>query len=279
MSNCRVLDPEWDDAKQSRQIDTWVAQGYDGIVVWVRVAAPSGPPIERAVAKGIPVVNVDRMVGTDKVTCSIEGNNPANGAQQGMYLIHKLLQETGKVEGNIVMIRKPLGSSADAGRTGHFLKIVSYFPDLKIIANHHNNSARPESFRQVQDTMMAHSDIDVIFCTGGEQSMGAIQAVDQAKRWNSRKDGRKIIILSNDDSRECLNAVKIGKQDMLGPMTPLLGGIGVRVLLRLISGEELPQKIPMPEQIMVTKEKENVFGLTTLTVSEWLPYAYGPSIE
>ncbi len=274
-----VLDPEFDNAKQARQVDTWIAQGFDGILIWPMVEAPTGPPIERAVDKGIPCVSVDRMVGTQKVTSRITGNFPANGAQQGMYLVHRLLQETGRVEGSILMIRKPLGGTADSQRTGHFLKVCSYFPGLKIVGSFHNPSSRPDSFQQVQDALMAHPELDVIFCTGAEQGMGAVQAVDMANRWDSREGEKRIIVLSNDDLREALNAIDEGKMAMAAPYTPLLGALGMRVLLKIVAGETMPKDITTPDLPMITKNKENVFGLETVTVNEWKPHAYGPEMK
>jgi len=274
-----VLDPEFDNAKQARQVDTWIAQGFDGIMIWPMVEAPTGPPIDRALDKGIPCVSIDRMVGTERTTNRVTGNFPANGAQQGMYLVHRLLKETGKVEGTILTIRKPLGGTADSMRTGHFLKVISYFPGLEIVANYHNPSSRPDSFKQVQDALMAHPKLDVIFCTGGEQAMGSAQAVDLAKRWDSREGGRKIIILNNDDSHETLHATKEGKLAMTAPYTPLLGALGMRILLGTIAGEKLPQDITTPDIPMITKEKEVVLGVETFTAEEWAPYAYGPRMK
>ncbi len=274
-----VLDPEFDNAKQARQVDTWVAQGFDGIMIWPMVEAPTGPPIQRALDKGIPCVSIDRMAGTEETTNVVTGNFPANGTQQGMYLVHRLIKETNKVEGSIIMIRKPLGGTADSMRTGHFLKVISYFPGLKIIGNYHNPSSRPDSFQQVQDALMAHPKVDIIFCTGGEQAMGSSQAVDLAKRWDSRDNGRKIIILNNDDSHETLNATRDGKLAMTAPYTPLLGALGMRILLNTIAGEKLPQDITTPDIPMITKEKEVVLGVTTFTVDEWSTYAYGPRLQ
>lgn len=275
-----VLDPEFDDAKQARHIDTWVAQGYDGIMIWPRVEAPIGPPVDRAQARGVPCISIDRMTGSEDITARVTGNFPANGAEQGVYLVHKLLQEIGKVEGTIVMVRKPLGGTADSMRTGHFLKVISYFPGLEIVANYHNNSDRPESFRQVQDALMAFPNVDCIFSTGGEQSMGAAEAVELAKAWHNRSGGRKLIILNNDDSRETLTAVREGKLTMTAPYTPLLGALGLRALLRIITGqEELPQDITTPDLPVITQEKEDVLHIPSVTVEEWWLYCYGPPLE
>lgn len=274
-----VLDPEFDNAKQARQVDTWIAQGFDGIMIWPMVEAPTGPPIQRALDKGIPCVSIDRMTGAEGITVRVTGNFPANGAQQGIYLVHRLLKEKGKVEGTILMIRKPLGGTADSMRTGHFLKVISYFPDLKIVGNYHNPSSRPDSFKQVQDALMAHPKLDVIFCTGGEQAMGAAQAVELAKRWDSREGGRRIIILNNDDSHETLAATEEGKLSMTAPYTPLLGALGMRVLLRTIAGEKLPKEITTPDIPMITQKKEVVLGVETFSAEEWAPYAYGPPVK
>jgi len=269
------LDPEFDNDKQSQHIDSWITEAFDGIMIWPMQEAPTGPPVNRASAKGIPCVSIDRMVGTRNVSARITGNFPANGTQQGMYLVHKLLKEKGKVEGTILMIRKPLGSTADAMRTGHFLKVISYFPGVKILGSFHNSSNRKESFEQVSMALEINKKVDAIFCTGAEQSMGAVQAVDSAKRWNSRDDNKRIIILNNDDLYEALLAIQDDKIAMTAPYTPLLGALGMRVLLKIISGEKVPQDVITPDLPMITKEKENIFGIETIDVKEWTPYSYG----
>ena len=270
-----VLDAEFDNQRQVEQIDSWVKDQVDGILVWPMQEAPTGPSIDRAHAAGIPTVTIDRQVGSRKVLAQITGNFPANGAQQGVYLIHRLLQEIGKVEGNILMIRKPLGSTADAMRTGHFLKVISYFPGLKIIDSKHNSSNREKSKQQVAEALKQHADIDVIFCTGAEQGMGAVLAVDEAQRWDSRAEGKRIIILSNDDLFESLQAMRDNKIGVTAPYTPLLGGLGLRVLLENLAGESVPRNVVTPDLPMITRERMNIFGIQTISIDDWIPYSYG----
>jgi len=276
-SNVRltILDPEFDNQKQIQQIDAWIDDGLDGIMIWPMQEAPTGPPVQRALAAGIPCVSIDRMVGTSKINARVTGNFPANGTQQGLYLVHKLLQENNQIKGRILLIRKPLGSTADAMRTGHFLKIISYFPELEIIGSFHNSSNRQDSFRQVSDALTKHDEMDVVFCTGAEQGMGAVQAIDAANRWDSRPGKKRIIVLSNDDLFESLTAISNGKMAMTAPYTPLLGALGVRVLLKLAAGENVPQDVITPDLPMVTKRSETVFGIETVGIDKWIPYTYG----
>ncbi len=90
-SNVRltVLDPKFDNIEQVRQIDAWIAEGLDGIMIWPMQEAPTGPPVDRALAAGIPCVSVDRMAGTLKINARVTGNFPANGAQQGKCFRHR----------------------------------------------------------------------------------------------------------------------------------------------------------------------------------------------
>ena len=270
------LDAGWDDAKQARHIDTWIAQGFDGILVWPRTEAPMGPPVDRAIDAGIPVVTIDRQAGTDKVTHRITGNFPANGAQCAMYVVHQLLAETGKVEGTMVMIRQTLGGTADSMRTGHFLKVMSYFPGIKVVGNYHNNSSRTESFKQVQDALMANPKLDIIWSTSAPGSLGALEAIDMAKRWDSREGGRRIILISPDDYYDAIAAVRDGKIGTIAPYTGFLGDIGMRVMLRHLRGDKLPQDITTPDLVMVTQKKMNIFGLETVTPDQWFPHCVGP---
>ncbi len=270
-----LADAKFDNDKQVEQINAWTREKLDGILVWPMQEAPTGPPIAEATAAGIPTVTVDRMAGTRRVRSQVTGNFPANGAQQGAYLVHRLIQESGEVKGNILMIRKPPGSTADSMRTGHFLKVISYFPGLKILGSRHNSSSRADSRRQVLEALTEYPDIDVIFCTGAEQAMGAVAAVSKAGRWNSRSGGRRIIILSNDDLYEALLAMKQDKIAVTAPYTPLLGGLSLRVLLKSIAGEKIPRNVTTPDLPMITREKQNIFGIETMSIEEWLPYSYG----
>lgn len=270
-----ILDPEFDNDKQAKQIDELTQNKVDGIIIWPMQEAPTGPPVDRAGTAGIPTVSVDRLVGSKKIRAQVTGNFPANGTQQALYLIHRLLKETGDVKGKILMVRKPLGSTADSMRTGHFLKVISYFPGLEVLESVHNSSSRADSKEQVTEALSKYPEIDVIFCTGAEQGMGSVLAVNEGKRWNSRKENRRILVLSNDDLAEALLAMKDDKIAVTAPYTPLLGGIGVRVMLKILAGERIPKNVTTPDLPMVTKTGETIFGIETISVDDWMPYAYG----
>lgn len=186
----KVLDAEFDNAKMASHFDTFIAEKMDGILVWPMVEAPTGPPAKRAMEAGIPVVSVDRMTGYEGVSSKITGNFPANGAQCGMLLVWKLARE-GSLNAKMVMLRKPLGSTADSIRTGHFLKVLSYFPGIQILKSYHDTDNREEAFSNAQAALQAFPDLDVFYGTGDHETLAALEATKMANRLNSRPAGRR----------------------------------------------------------------------------------------
>ncbi|UVC08537.1 sugar ABC transporter substrate-binding protein [Rhizobium sp. TH2] len=272
-----VIDAEFDDNKMGQVIDTWVAKQYDGIVLWPSREAPMGPPVDRAIDAGIPVVSVDRRTSSEKISSEVLGNFYANGLQEGLYL-----KEVMK-EGNIVLNRKDLGSTADSIRTGAFLEAIGNVDGFNIQGNYHTNSQRTLAFQSTADALQAYSDIAVSFNTGGEEAMGALDAIREAKRLNSAPGSKKIVILANDDAKEVLKEIIDGNIDMVSPYTPLIGDIGIRAVIKHIGAKEglneaPPKLIMTPNLPMITKTKMTIEGVETMTPDEW-PYAYGPAVN
>ncbi len=275
------LDGEFDDAKMAEQIDSLIAQGVDGIVVWPQTEAGTTASVQRIVDAGIPVVTVDRLSGCENVNTRVAGNFPANGAQCGMYLTWKLAQETGEqsIAGNMVMLRKPLGSTADAVRTGYMLKVLSYFPGINILQSYHDMDSREEAYVNAQSALSAYDNIDCFYGTGDHEALAALEAVNAANRMDSRENGEKMIFLSIDDSKEAIGNVRDGNIEVNTPYTPLVADIGVRVMLQIIAGNEMPKDVITPNIPMVTQGGDTIYGLTTQTPDTWYQYTFGPEVS
>lgn len=267
-----------DDNKFSSIMDTFIAQKVDGIMLHPRSEAVSAPAVQRALDAGIKVVTVDMLSGNENVNAQIAGNFSANGAQNAMALIEKLHKE-GSYKSKMVMIRQPLGGTNDAIRTGAFLKVLSYFPDIEILQSYFDNNKKNDAFNNAQAALQAYNDIDIFYCGGGQQTTATLSAIKMANRLNSRAGGKKIILLTIDDQRDSLTAVKDGTIDCNTPYTPMVGDIGMRVLARILAGEKMPQNIVLPNIPAITSDGATLFGMKTQTVEQWEQYAYGPEIK
>ena len=72
--------------------------------------------------------------------------------------------------------------------------------------------------------------------------------------------------------------MKNGDIEVNTPYTPLIADVGVRVMLQLLSGADLPSNIITPNIPMVTTEGEVIFGLQTQKPDEWYQYTFGPDV-
>jgi ABC-type sugar transport system substrate-binding protein len=276
------MDYNFDMNAFSTQFDTCIAQGVDIIITWPQVEASSGPAAQRAEEAGIPVVSADRVTSYADVTARVTGNFPANGAQCGMYMVWKLAQDANneEVAGDIVMLRKPAGSTADTIRSGYFLKVLSYFPGINILQSYHDPDNREEAYVNAQNAFQAHENIDGIFCGDYNKAAVAYQAATEANRLNSREGGKEIIFVTCDDSKELYQLMQ--QEDgvqMNAPYTPLIGDIAMRVAIKILEGEDIAQDIATPNIPMTTREGSVIFGLQTQLPEDWYEYTFGPEYE
>lgn len=181
-----VYDAEFDDKKMGKRIDNWIERQFDAIVLWPAREAPMGPPVDRAIDAGIPVVSLDRRTSSQNISSEVLGNFYANGLQQGLFLNH-----IAKGKGKMILNRKALGSTADSIRTGAFLQTIGN-KDYEILESFHTNSQRALAIESTSKALNRHSDIEIVFNTGGEEALGALDAVRKAKRLKSAPGNKKI---------------------------------------------------------------------------------------
>lgn len=269
---------EGDMNKYSTQMDTLIADGVDAIIIWPLIEASAGPAVERAEAAGIPCITVDRTTSWQDVTCRITGNFPANGAQMGMYTVWALAKETNgeSVAGNVVLIRKPAGSTADATRCGYALKVLSYMPGINILQSYFNQTdGREEALMLAQSALQAYDDIDVMITGDEAMACTAYEACKEADRL-TKANGERMIITGTDESREYFHIMDdYAGIDMCAPYTPFIGDIGMRAAVKILDGEDVPQDIATPNIPMVTLDGAEIFGLQTMTTADWSEYVWG----
>lgn len=263
----------------SSTIDTFIANKVDAAIISPRSEAVSKPCMERLVAAGIPVITADRLTGCDDVDVACAGNYPANGAQLGMYLVQKLYEEDGDINANIIFMRKQKGGTDDAIRGGHFLKVISYFPGIKILQNYHDNSARPEAFANIESAIQQYQNIDAVICLGDHQALSAREALTLVDRMNSREGGKKVIIATCDDSKETMMWIKAGQIDMAAPYSPYTGDIAARVAAMIINGDTVPHYILWPNIPAVVSDGSSLFNMATMAYEDWAPYGFGPEVS
>ena len=60
------------------------------------------------------------------------------------------------------------------------LKVLSYFPGIKILQSYHDTDSREEAFTNAEAALQAYPDIDIFFGTGDHEALAAWDATQLA---------------------------------------------------------------------------------------------------
>ncbi|MDP2338582.1 MAG: substrate-binding domain-containing protein, partial [Bacteroidota bacterium] len=124
----KIKDAEDNNANQIRQIEEFIAEGVDLLIVSPNESEPLTTIIEKVFNSGIPVILVDRLINSEAYTAYIGGNNYEIGEEAGKYAARLL-----KGKGKIVEITGLEGSSPAVEREKGFKDVLQKYPQIKII--------------------------------------------------------------------------------------------------------------------------------------------------
>lgn len=118
-----------DNARQTADIEHFIDQKADLIVVAPNEAEALTPAIEKARDKGIPVLLVDRRINSDRYTAYIGADNYEMGLQIGAYIVSRL-----KGEGNVVELTGLQGSTPARDRHRGLMDALADAPGIHVVA-------------------------------------------------------------------------------------------------------------------------------------------------
>jgi len=189
---------EGDYQQQVAHIEDLTTRGVDVIVVVPAEASALVPAVEAAVDAGIPVINLDSPIETDKVSAFIGSDNVEGGRMAGKYIAEQL---GGK--GKVAVIRGRLGNPVELQRYDGFMEAVKEFPEIEVVAEGVGNWEADEGFTVMEDFLTAHPEIQAVFAESDRMILGASQAAKAAGRDD-------IVLVGLDGIVEALAAVKYG---------------------------------------------------------------------
>ena len=165
-------------AEQANQLqDLLTATKIDTLVVLPFESASLTKPVAQLKNKGVYVTVVDRGL-TDPAAqdAYISGNNPGFAKISAEYLVGIL---NGK--GNVVVLRG-IPTTIDNERMEGFESVMKNNPEIKILDAKHGNWNRDDAFKVMQDYLTRFKQIDAVWTGDDDMSVGALKAIDQAKR-------------------------------------------------------------------------------------------------
>jgi ribose transport system substrate-binding protein len=233
-------DPNGDLMKQQQQLENFITQKVDGVIMVPIDSDASLPSAQAVIDKGIPVVTADISIkGSKDIKSHVASDNKFGGQLAAEY-VGKILQGKGKV----AVINNPTITSVIERSDGFIETIKAKYPNIEIVAEQNGESKREKALSLTENFLQAHPDLDAIFSVNDMMALGALQAVKAAKKDN-------VTIVGFDATDEALKAIKDGDHMASVAQKPIeIGKAAMEALLKSIRGEQVETNIPVPVEIV-----------------------------
>ncbi|MEH1102798.1 substrate-binding domain-containing protein [Micromonospora sp. CPCC 205561] len=171
-----VSDAAQDNSKQVADVENFLTQKIDLLVISPNEAKPLTAVVRKAHDRGIPVIVLDRKVEGEAYTAFIGGDNVAIGRAAGEFYARTLLPAGGKV----IEITGLPGSTPAAERAQGFREGIAGNPKIDVVASQPGDWLR-EKGQSVADALLkAHPDAAAVYAHNDPMAEGAYLAAKAA---------------------------------------------------------------------------------------------------
>ena len=238
-----VVDAGGDAAKQLQQVETFISQKVDAIIMQPQEQEACSPAIDKAKAAGIPIINCNSLTITEPD--AYVGSNDSESAEIAMTYIAEQLGGNG----NVLMMHCHPGQTAEVKRTEGAMDILAQNPDMTLLDEQTADWDRAEAMTLMENWFQAYGDqINAVFCQNDEMALGALNALVQA----GKKDN--VLVVGVDAIDDALQSVKDGKMDATVYQDCKGQAEGaIEAAYKLAKGESVEKEILIPF-ILVTTE-------------------------
>jgi ABC-type sugar transport system substrate-binding protein len=251
-------DSQLDVGKQLSQVQNFAASGLDGIIIAPVDGGSTVAMTQAAEAAGLPVVytnnlpvNLDSLPANQVFVGSLETES---GGMQGEEICRQL-QAADKPTATAVIMLGDLSNPATGMRTTSVKEgMAAGGCEVEILDEQTATWQRELASGLMTNWMTAGIQPDVVIANNDEMALGAIQAMKA-----TGVDMAEVIVAGIDATPDALAAMEAGDLDVTVLQSAAGQGKGtVETLLALINGEEVPNTVYIPYEL-VTPENFQEF--------------------
>ena len=226
-------------SRQQSQIDNFVVQKVDAIIVCPTDTRGIAPAIERANAANIPVFTADIAAGGGRIVSHIASDNVAGGRLAAEYIVKAL-----NGEGKVGIIGQPEVQSVVDRETG-FKAEIAKSPKITLVPTLNGGGVRDRALKAADDMIQANPDLRAIFCINDETALGALSAA-QTRGKND------LVIVGYDAAPEAVEKIRAGTQLKadVAQQPRDIGKRTVEAIAKHLRGEPVAAKTDVPVKIV-----------------------------
>jgi len=172
-----ITDAHQDSSTQVQQVQNFINQKVDVLIVSPNEPGPLTAPVQQACAQHIPVIILDRSVNTTCYTSFIGGDNVAIGRLAGQAAV-KLLPNGG----NVVELQGILSDTPQIDRDKGFREGIAGHSNIKIIAHREAKWLKESATPIMQQWLTQYPKINLVYSENDPMALGAYLAAAGAHR-------------------------------------------------------------------------------------------------
>ncbi|WP_434311643.1 sugar ABC transporter substrate-binding protein [Hominifimenecus sp. rT4P-3] len=218
-----VRDCNVNNQTQVDQILDMINQGVSCIIVEPWDSEGISVAIDAATEAGIPVFTVDTSGNSKDIKCWVASDNMEMGRMAGEYIAEYLKEKNGSYSGKVVNLMASLTSTSGTNRSAGFHEVIDQYPDIQIVEQNADLEVE-KALNTMTDILQANDDIDAVWCSGDNNAIGVIQAIDAANRYYPQGEDDHILVVSADGGMEILDNIRKGKCDACISQQPITMG-------------------------------------------------------
>jgi ribose transport system substrate-binding protein len=177
-----IADAQQDDNKQIAQIETFIRQKPDLLIVAPNERAPLTAVMGEAMQSGIPVICLERDILQPNYTTYINADNRDIGRMAGQFVVDYLTRRYGRPRGDIVQIKGLLGVEAEIERNDGAYDVFVRYPDIKIVNDAVADWIQAKAKDRMTEALRANPHIDVVYAHNDPMAIGAYLAAHDLGR-------------------------------------------------------------------------------------------------
>jgi ribose transport system substrate-binding protein len=236
-----VADAQDDSAKQLNDVEDLIQKKVDILLINPTDSHAVSSAVESANQAGIPVITVDRESEGGETVAHIASDNVSGGKMAGEYILEQL---GGK--GNIVELEGIPGTSAARDRGKGFHEAVDGKSGVKVVASQPADFNRAKGLNVMENILQSHKDIQAVFAHNDEMALGALEAIQAAKK--------DILVVGFDAIEDAVKAVEKGDMAATIAQKPEeMGRVAAEVAVKAAKGEKVEKFYPV-ELELIAKE-------------------------
>jgi ribose transport system substrate-binding protein len=227
-----------------RQIDQFIAQKVDVLVLGTNDEQAVVPVVSKAMQAGIPVIVLDRGIKGHDYSSFIHSDNLQIGRIGAEFIAKQL-----KGRGQVLLFEGLQTADVTHLRSKGFMDVMARNPNITVIKRT-GNYLRKDALIEMDKLLKQGMRVDAIFSESDSMLSGARLALEK-----HHLDPHALITVGCDYTREAHDAIRDGKQTG-SVLFPLGGTKAVEIAKKLLAKEAVPQRVEIAVKL-VTRDNLN----------------------